>query len=76
VEIAPNGVAKISGTKKVTVDGRAQDVTLSGIIRTADVDSHNQVRSDRLADVVLTYKGKKMPPRAGFLGGFLAMLWP
>ena len=76
VEIAPNGVAKISGGKKVTVDGRAQDVTLTGVIRAADVDAHNQVRSDRLADVVLTYKGKKIVPKAGFLGGFLAKLWP
>ena len=76
VEIAPNGVAKISGSKKVTVDGRVQDVTLTGVIRAADVDAHNQVRSDRLADVVLTYKGKKIAPKAGFLGSFLAKLWP
>jgi flagellar L-ring protein FlgH len=76
VEISPNGLAKISGGKKVTVDGRAQDVSLTGVIRAADVDAHNQVRSDRLADVVLTYKGKKIAPKAGFIGGFLAKLWP
>ena len=76
VELAPNGVAKISGTKKVTVDGRVQDVSLSGTIRTADVDAHNQVRSDRLADVVLAYKGKKIAPKTGFLGSLLGMVWP
>jgi flagellar L-ring protein precursor FlgH len=76
VEIAPNGVAKISGGKKVTVDGRAQDVTLTGVIRAADVDARNQVRSDRIADAVLTYKGKKIAPKTGMLGSLLGMLWP
>lgn len=76
VEIAPNGVARISGGKKVTLDGRAQDVTLSGVIRAADVDARNQVRSDRIADVVLTYKGKKIAPKTGFVGSLLGILWP
>ncbi len=76
VELSPNGLAKISGTKKVTIDGRAQDVTLTGTIRAADVDAHNQVRSNRVADAVLTYKGKKIAPRTGFLGSLLGMLWP
>jgi flagellar L-ring protein precursor FlgH len=75
-ELSPNGTAKIAGTKKVTIDGRAQDVTLTGTIRTSDVDAHNQVRSDRLADAVLTYKGKKLAPRTGFVGSLLGMLWP
>jgi flagellar L-ring protein precursor FlgH len=76
VEIAPNGVARITGSKKVTVDGRVQDVTLTGVIRTADVDARNQVRSDRIAEVVLAYKGKKIAPKTGFLGSLLGMLWP
>jgi flagellar basal body L-ring protein FlgH len=75
-ELSPNGIAKISGTKKVTIDGRLQDVSLSGTIRTQDVDAHNQVRSDHIADAVLTYKGKKMAPRTGFIGSLLGMLWP
>ena len=53
-----------------------QDVTLTGVIRTADVDARNQVRSDRIADVVLTYKGKKIAPRTGLLGSLLGILWP
>jgi flagellar basal body L-ring protein FlgH len=75
-ELSPNGIAKISGTKKVTLDGRVQDVTLTGTIRAADVDAHNQVLSNRIADAELTYKGKKMAPRTGFLGSLLGMLWP
>jgi flagellar L-ring protein precursor FlgH len=75
-QISPNGIAKVSGTKKVTIDGRLQDVTLTGTIRASDVDARNQVRSDRLADAVLNYKGKKLAPRTGFVGGLLGMLWP
>lgn len=76
VELAPNGVAKISGGKKVSVDGRLQDVSLTGVIRAADVDARNQVRSERIADAVLTYKGKKIAPKTGMLGSLLGMLWP
>jgi len=75
-ELSPNGIAKISGTKKVNIDGRMQDVSLSGTIRAADVDAHNQVQSNRIADAVLTYKGKKIAPRAGFIGGLLGKIWP
>jgi flagellar L-ring protein precursor FlgH len=76
VGISPLGIARISGSKKVTVDGRLQDVTLTGSIRTEDVDARNQVRSDRVADVVLSFKGKKLAPRTGLLGSILGILWP
>jgi len=76
VDLAPNGIAKVSGSKKVTVDGRTQDITLAGVIRSEDVDAHNQVRSDHVADVVLTYKGKKIAPHTGFVGSLLGAVWP
>lgn len=75
-ELSPGGLAKIAGTKQVSIDGRTQDVTLTGTIRTADVDARNQVQSSRIADAVITYKGKKIAPRAGFLGALLGKLWP
>lgn len=74
--IEPNGVARIEGTKKVTLDGRAQDVTLTGAIRAEDVDARNRVRSDAIADAQLTWKGKKMAPKSGILGSLLGILWP
>jgi flagellar L-ring protein precursor FlgH len=76
VSVEPNGVAKIEGTKKVTLDGRVQDVTLTGSIRAEDVDALNRVRSDAIADAQLTWKGKKMAPKTGMLGKFLGILWP
>ncbi len=74
--MAPNGVAHIEGTKKVVVDGRSQDVSLKGSVREQDVLAGNQVRSDHIADAVITYKGKDLGPRKSLIGKLLGALWP
>lgn len=76
VGIDPNGIATIEGGKSVNVDGRLQEVKLRGIVRSEDVSSANVVSSSRIADAVITYKGKKIGPRAGILGKILSILWP
>lgn len=74
--ISANGIADIAGSKQVTVDGRAQDVSLTGFVRTEDVSANNSVLSDRVGNAVITYKGKKMAPRTGIFGKILGILWP
>ncbi len=74
--ISPNGVAEIAGSKQVTVDGRAQDVALTGFVRTEDVAADNSVLSNRVGNAIITYKGKKMGPRTGIFGKILGILWP
>lgn len=76
VAIEDNGVVRIEGTKKVTVDGRAQDITLKGAIRAMDVTTANTILSSRIADAVIGYNGKKIGPRQGIIGKILGMLWP
>jgi flagellar L-ring protein precursor FlgH len=76
VSIDPTGVATIEGSKSVTVDGRLQEVKLRGIVRPEDVSPSNLVSSTRVAEAVITYKGKKIGPRAGILGKILSILWP
>ncbi len=76
LEVAPNGVARISGGKKVVVDGRPQEVRLTGWVRSEDVDIRHQVSSGSIADAVIEYKGKKIGPRSGILGNILNILWP
>ena len=71
-----DGVARIEGHKMVTVDGRTQDVMLRGLIRTQDVLAGNTVRSSRIADAVITYKGKKIAPNGSFVGKLFGMMWP
>ena len=75
-EIEPNGLLRISGGKKVTVDGRLQEVSLTGSVRPQDVSARNTVPSDDIVDAVITYKGKKLAPRTGILGSILGILWP
>ena len=47
-----------------------------GVIRPDDVGSDNTVASSRVADAVISYKGKKIGPRQGILGKILSILWP
>jgi flagellar L-ring protein precursor FlgH len=74
--IEGDGTIRIAGGKKVTVDGRVQDITLKGLVRSQDVSPTNCVLSNRVANAEITYKGKKIGPTVGILGRFLAMLWP
>jgi flagellar L-ring protein precursor FlgH len=74
--LEPGGIARVSGSKLVTVDGRKQEVTLSGIIRAEDVAADNSIRSERVANAEITYKGKKIGPATGIFGKILASLWP
>jgi flagellar L-ring protein precursor FlgH len=76
VALEPNGVAHIHGGKKITVDGRLQEITVDGLVRPQDVSWDNTVLSGAIAEAVITYNGKKMAPRTGILGRFLGMLWP
>ncbi len=71
-----NGVATIQGAKNVTVDGRAQLIEVRGLVRAEDVSPANSIPSSRIADAVITYKGKKITPRSGILGKILSILWP
>lgn len=75
-DVDAGGIATVEGAKSVTVDGRLQQVQLKGLVRAEDVSSSNLVSSSRIADAVITYKGKKIAPRNGILGKILAIFWP
>lgn len=74
--VEPNGVAHIEGHKEVTVDGRKQEITVQGLVRSEDIAASNYVLSNRIAESVITYRGKKIGPRQGILGRILSILWP
>lgn len=76
VALENDGVFKIEGKKSVIVDGRTQDLTVTGLVRAEDVSAGRQVLSGRLAEAVITYKGKKIGPRMGIAGKILSILWP
>lgn len=74
--IEPSGVARIEGRKILAIDGRKQEVTVSGVIRPEDVSAGNTILSSRIADASISYKGKKISPKTGLIGKILGMLWP
>jgi flagellar L-ring protein precursor FlgH len=74
--IEPGGIAHIAGQKTVMVDGRKQEVALTGVVRAEDVLADNTIPSNRVADATISYKGKKIGPTTGILGKILAILWP
>lgn len=74
--IEPGGVARIEGRKLLAIDGRKQEVTVSGVIRPEDVSAGNTILSSRIADASISYKGKKISPKTGIIGKILGMLWP
>jgi flagellar L-ring protein precursor FlgH len=76
VSIEPSGIARLKGEKTVAVDGRNQLIQVEGVVRPEDVNSDNTVYSSRIAESVISYKGKKIGPGKGILGGILSIFWP
>ncbi len=74
--LEPTGAARIDGEKTVSVDGRNQVIHLSGVIRPQDLNADNTVFSSRIAEAVISYKGKKIGAKKGILGSILSILWP
>ncbi len=76
ISMEPSGIAKIKGTKLVGVDGRNQTIDIEGVIRPEDVTADNTVYSSRVAESVISYKGKRIGPAKGILGSILSIFWP
>lgn len=70
------GLATVEGNKLVTIDGRRQELRITGVVRSEDVSQQNTVLSSRIADGEIYYLGKKIGPKTGILGKLLGFLWP
>jgi len=78
IEIAPNGLIKLQGTKTLNVEKSKVILTLGGWARTQDVLPNNIVQSYRLADAQLDYQadGPLGNPKGGIIGRLLGKFWP
>lgn len=74
--VEPGGVLKIEGRRSVAVDGRKEEMILSGYVRAEDVAPDNSLRSSRIADATISYKGKAIGPKSGIFGKILGIFWP
>jgi flagellar L-ring protein precursor FlgH len=76
ISIEPTGIAHLKGQKTVAVDGRNQVIDLEGVVRPEDLSADNTVSSARIAESVISYKGKKIGPAKGILGSIISIFWP
>ena len=79
IEVLANGNLRIEGNKTVTVNNEMQIVTLSGIIRSADVSPRNIVDSQNILNARIAYVGKGVisdKQQQGWLVRGLDAVWP
>jgi flagellar L-ring protein precursor FlgH len=57
IDVAPNGVLKISGEQVLLVNGEEQRIRITGSVRPEDIDRSNAVWSHRLADAQIELSG-------------------
>lgn len=78
-ERLPSGILKLEGRKHIKVNNEDQVLVISGYARPEDIDSFNQIDSQRLAQVRIEFLGSgsvSSPQRGGWLTNLVRDLWP
>jgi flagellar L-ring protein precursor FlgH len=78
-KVMPNGDLFIEGKKKIKVGHEENSIYIRGLVRAADVQSDNTVRSSRIAAAEIEYTGKgdvSVQQRPGWFTRGLSRLWP
>ncbi len=65
VELLPNGVARVEGTKRVQIDKHEQEVLVRGFVRIQDITADNTVPSWKIANAELVYDSNEELGKAG-----------
>lgn len=79
IEVTPNGNLFIKGSRKVKVNNEAQFITLTGLVRPADVSPDNSVLSSYIAEATIEYTGSgpvSDKQRPGWLMRAADFVWP
>ena len=58
VDILENGVMVIRGERKILIKNESVSMVITGLVRTKDIDSNNQVSSTKLADAHIYYENE------------------
>ena len=79
VEVLPGGLLRIEGERIISMNNEEQIMVLTGLARTRDISSDNQIDSVKIANLRIDYFGRGALGNAqygGWLGNLLRMLWP
>lgn len=59
-----NGLLRIKGSRKISINGEDQNVTIKGFIRTSDITSSNTVYSYNISEAEIVFEGSGMIDRS------------
>jgi flagellar L-ring protein precursor FlgH len=79
LEVLPNGLLRLEGTKIVSVDNEEEVMVVSGLARLRDIDPQNQLDSSRIANMRIDFYGKGVVGDTTNLGWgtrLVRNLWP
>lgn len=79
MEVFPNGLMRIEGTKIVSIDSEEEVIVISGLIRPRDVDSDNQVDSSKIANMRIDFFGRGLLTehnKPGYGARIFEYIWP
>ena len=78
VEIGPDGMLRLEGSKVVEIDGNSERLSLAGWARPQDVGRSNLIDSWRVADAALLYSSDSdiAKPKGGIIGRMFGWIWP
>ncbi len=78
-EVLPNGNLVVFGKRKMKVNNETQIITVSGIIRPADIDTDNRIKSTYIADALIEYTGRGViaeKQKPGWGSRVVDIIWP
>lgn len=58
--VLANGLVRIKGSRKITINGEEQLITIKGLIRTADLNSDNTIYSYNISEAEIAFAGSGM----------------
>ena len=58
MKVRDNGDLEVQGSRELDVNGEKEVITVSGVVRPADISAQNSVFSYNVADAKISYKGK------------------
>ena len=79
VEILPSGILRVEGERRIAVNSEEQVMVISGLVRTRDITSTNEVESSKMANLRIDYYGSGIVGEAqngGWLSRFIRVIWP
>lgn len=78
-EVLPSGLLRVEGEKIISVNNEEQVMVISGLVRTRDINSNNEINSASIAQMRIDYYGKGIVGEVqygGWLGRLLRIFWP